>query len=370
MKYFGNLLKNLDRQILALIGVLAVISVVMIASVSWTGEFQIRRDMIVQTTAYLLGLGAVFFLVFIDYKAYCPYEKQLYIGSLLFLLLVYVPGLGHEQYSALSWIKIPGIPTTIQPSEFVKISFVLLMAMFLSRNRNNLSDLKGVAMAFLYGAPFILIVLKEDLGSAIVFGAIWISMVFYAGIDYKLFAKCAGAVALMMPIVFLFMADHQKMRIVAFLHPDDLTIEATRQVFYSKVAIGSGGFFGKGLFQGVQKQLEFIPVAKSDFIFAVVCEELGMLGACILIILFSVLLLRFARVARDAIDLYGALIAVGFVGMFGFQIFENIAMTMGIMPVTGITLPFISYGGSSTLACMMATGLALSVGMRSKQINF
>ncbi len=370
MKYFGNLLKNLDRQILALIGILAVISVVMIASVSWTGEFQIKRDMVVQTAAYILGLGAVFFLVFIDYKAYCAYEKQLYIGSLIFLLLVYVPGLGQEQYGALSWIKIPGIPTTIQPSEFVKITFVLLMAMFLSRNRNKLSDFKGVAMAFLYGAPFILITLKEDLGSAIVFGAIWVSMIFYAGIDYKLFAKCAAGVTLLMPIVFLFMADHQKMRIVAFLHPDDLTIEATRQVFYSKVAIGSGGFFGKGLFQGVQKQLEFIPVAKSDFIFAVVCEELGMLGACVLIVLLSLLLLRFTRVARDAIDLYGALIAVGFVGMFGFQIFENIAMTMGIMPVTGITLPFISYGGSSTLACMMATGLVLSVGMRSKQINF
>lgn len=370
MKYFGELLKNLDKQIPLIIGILAVISIVMITSVSWSGSFEIRRDMMVQTASYVIGIIMILVLLFIDYKAYIPYEKYLYAGSILFLLLVYVPGLGHEQFGALSWIKLPGLPTTIQPSEFVKISFVLLMAMFLSRNRDSLTDMKGVLRAFLYGAPFILIVLKEDLGSAIVFGAIWVAMIFYAGIDYKLFAKCAAGVALMLPIIFLFMADHQKMRIVAFLNPDDLTIEATRQVYYSKVAIGSGGFFGKGLFQGVQKQLEFIPVAKSDFIFAVVCEELGMLGAVILIGLFLLLLLRFARIARDAIDLYGALIAVGFVGMFGFQIFENIAMTMGIMPVTGITLPFISYGGSSTLACMMAVGLMLSVGIRSKQINF
>ena len=370
MKYFGELLKNLDKQILMIIGILAVISIVMITSVSWSGSFEIRRDMLVQTASYTIGMMTIFFLVFLDYKAYIPYEKYIYIVSIVFLLLVYVPGLGHEQFGALSWIKLPGISTTVQPSEFVKISFVLLMAMFLSRNRGNLSNLKGVLMAFLYGAPFILIILKEDLGSAIVFGAIWVAMIFYAGIDYKLFAKCAVGVTLILPVVFLFMADHQKMRIVAFLNPDDLTIEATRQVFYSKIAIGSGGFFGKGLFQGVQKQLDFIPVAKSDFIFAVVCEELGMLGAVILIGLFLMLLLRFSRIARDAIDLYGALIVVGFVGMFGFQIFENIAMTIGIMPVTGITLPFISYGGSSTLACMMAVGLILSVGMRSKQINF
>jgi len=359
MKYFFRLLKNLDRSILLLVSVLAVISLVMISSTAYSGGFVINRDIIIQALAYLLGFAAVVVLIFIDYKSYPHFERMIYGISVAFLLTVYIPFLGKEQYGARSWIQIPHI-TTIQPSEFVKITFVILMAIYFSKHRESV----------LYAAPIILIILKEDLGSAIVFCAIFVIMLFYAGIDYRLFAKLAACFAASLPFIYLLMADHQKNRILAFLHPDDLSISATYQVWMSKIAIGSGGFLGKGLFHGSQKELDFLPVQKSDFIFSVVCEELGMVGGVLLILLFSILLYRMALIARDTIDLYGALIVVGFIGMFGFQIFENIAMAMGIMPVTGITLPFISYGGSSILSNMIAVGLILSVGMRSKQINF
>lgn len=369
MKYFFRLLKNLDRSILLLVSALAVISLVMISSTAYSGGFVINRDIIIQALAYLLGFFSIVVIISVDYKLYPHFERIIYGISVAFLLTVYLPFLGKEQYGARSWIEIPHV-TTIQPSEFVKITFVILMAIYFSKHRDDLDTLKGVLKSVLYAAPIILIILKEDLGSAIVFCAIYVVMLFYAGIDYKLFAKLAGCFVASLPVIYLLMADHQKNRILAFLHPDDLSISATYQVWMSKIAIGSGGFLGKGLFHGSQKELDFLPVQKSDFIFSVVCEELGMVGGILLILLFSILLYRMALIARDTIDLYGALIVVGFIGMFGFQIFENIAMAMGMMPVTGITLPFVSYGGSSILSNMMAVGLVLSVGMRSKQINF
>lgn len=141
-------------------------------------------------------------------------------------------------------------------------------------------------------------------------------------------------------------------------------------MWHSKVAIGSGGFFGKGLFMGTQKELKFLPVQKSDFIFSVIIEELGMLGGLLIISLYTLFLFRIIKIAREAKELYGSLIVIGFIGMFGFQIFENIAMTMGLMPVTGVTLPFISYGGSSVVSNMIALGFILNVGMRNRHINF
>ena len=290
------------------------------------------------------------------------------MASVLFLLTVYIPGLGVEHFGARSWINL-GV-TDLQPSELVKISFVLLFANYLSRNHESLRTWQGIFLAALYGGPFILIVLKEDLGSAIVMAVMWVTMVFFAGVDGKIFAKLSGLFLLTIPIIYRFMASHQKERIDAFLHPENLSLGGNYQVWHSKVAIGSGGFFGKGLFMGTQKELKFLPVQKSDFIFSVIVEELGMLGGLVLISLYTLFLYRIIKIARAAKEFYGSLIAIGFIGMFGFQIFENIAMTMGIMPVTGITLPFISYGGSSIVSNMIALGLILNVGMRNKEINF
>ncbi|MBQ7605253.1 MAG: rod shape-determining protein RodA [Firmicutes bacterium] len=368
MKYFINLLKNLDKALIILVVAFAIISIVMIGSTAYDNGFIFTRDVIVQAVAYGLGFICLLFVIMIDYKTYEHIYKWIYGISIAFLLTVYIPGLGLEQYGARSWIDLK--VTTLQPSEFVKITFIILMAVYLSKYRDTLNTLWGIIKAALFGAPFIVIVLKEDLGSAIVFCVIWVCMVFFAGIDYKLFAKLAAIFILMIPLAYRFMASHQKDRIDAFMHPDNLSLPGNYQVFQSKIAIGSGGLFGKGLFQGTQKGLDFLPVQKSDFIFSVICEELGLIGGLILIILFTIFLYRMAVIAKNSIDLYGALIAVGFIGSFGFQIFENIAMSMGIMPVTGITLPFISSGGSSILSSLIGLGLVLSVGMRSKSINF
>ena len=216
----------------------------------------------------------------------------------------------------------------------------------------------------------IIAVLQNDLGNAIVICVIAAIMLFAAGVDGKLYAKAAGAVMLCIPIVYQFMAGHQKDRIDAFLNPNDLSLPGNYHVWQSKIAIGSGGISGKGLFQGTQKELKFLPVQDSDFIFSVIAEEWGFIGGSVIIVLYALFLYRIICIARNAKDHFGSLIVIGIFGMFFFQIFENIGMTMGLMPVTGITLPFISAGGSSVITNMLALGLVLNICIRSKVINF
>lgn len=365
MNNFSNLSKNIDKIMVACVITLAAVSLLTIGS-THLGE-GISREVIVQAAAYVLGAIGVIIILTQNYNIFQGLEKQLYIASLALLLSVYTP-LGVELFSARSWIDL-GF-TTIQPSEFVKILYILILAGYLSEHNDTLHDFKGLIKAGIVAAPIIVIVLKEDLGSALVFAAIWVTMIFFAGINLKVFAQFMGLVVCAIPVAFIFLKPYQKERIEAFLHPENLNLSGNYQVWQSKVAIGNGGLTGTGLFNGTQKELDFIPVQSSDFIFSVIGEELGFIGGLLIIAVFGLLLYRMAAAVRDALDFYGALVVSGIIGMFAFQIFENVGMTMGLMPVTGITLPFLSYGGSSILSNMAAVGLVLDVGMRSKSINF
>ena len=368
MKRFFEPLKLADKGILTIICILGFISLLTLESTVYENGFVLERGVVVQAIAYLIGFIALCFILHLDYTLFQALSKPMYILSILFLMTVYIPGLGVELYGARSWIDLG--PTTLQPSEFVKIPFILLMANYLTEHREDIKKFRGVVLAGLYAVPIILIVLKEDLGSALVFMSIWIFMVFFAGIDYKILLKSIIGVACAIPIAYNFLDDYQKDRIEAFLHPDNLTLPGNYQVWQSKVAMGSGGFFGKGIFNGTQKEMDFIPVQESDFIFSVIVEELGFIGGLFVIALYGGLMTRMVMLIRDALDWYGALIVTGFTAMFIFQVFENIAMTMGIMPVTGITLPLLSGGGTSVIATLMGIGVVLNVGINSKSIRF
>ncbi|MGI6206144.1 MAG: FtsW/RodA/SpoVE family cell cycle protein [Anaerovoracaceae bacterium] len=360
-------LRNSDKVLLFLPLVFAVISIVMVGSTSYTDQFNITRDIIVQTLAYVIGYVLMMIMISIDYTQYEGIYKFLYVFSIVFMLLVYTP-LGVSQNGSRAWITL-GF-TTLQPCEFVKITFTLWYASYLKRHKDELNRFKGLLKSVLWALPIIGVIGVEDLGNALVLCFMMIMMIFLAGVDGKLFAKCIVAVVACMPVAYLFMQGHQKERIDAFLHPSDKTLPGNYQVWNSKVAIGSGGVTGKGLFQGTQKSLDYLPVAKSDFIFSVIGEELGLVGGLAVIGLYALFIYRIIRIARNARDIYGMLIVTGLCSMFFFQLFENIGMTMGIMPVTGITLPFISYGGTSVIANLMALGIIIGIGARSKVIHF
>ncbi|MEA4922596.1 MAG: rod shape-determining protein RodA [Eubacteriaceae bacterium] len=369
MKYFSNLFKGIYKPLLFLPLALAVISITLMISTSYDDGIHLTDStVLIQTAAYILGFIAIVVIANMDYQVFQDIEKKLYIGSLVFLLTVYIPGFGVELNGARSWINL-GF-TTFQPSEIVKITFILLLANYLKRHKNDLYSFKEVMKALLYSAPFIGVVLIQDLGSALVFIVVWIVMVFYAGIEASLFAKCAALVALCIPVAYQFLAPYQRQRIDAFLHPSNLNIGSNYNVWQSKIAIGSGGFWGKGLFNGTQKGLDFLPVRNSDFVFSVLIEELGFLGGAVLIAIYVWFIHTIMKVVHDCKETYGSFMVIGFVAMFTFQIFENIGMTMGIMPVTGITLPFISYGGSSVLANMIAVGLIVNVAIRNRGMKF
>ncbi|MBE6032236.1 MAG: rod shape-determining protein RodA [Clostridiales bacterium] len=369
MKYAWELIKNVDKLLLIIPAVLGVISVIMIGSTAYDDSFTLTSNMKIQMLAFGLGYVAIFIILFINYEVFYKAQKVLFVLSILLLISVYIPGLGDEQYGTQGWLDLG--PVNLQPSELVKISFTLVYAAFLSRHEEMLKTLKGIILAIFYACPFIgLVLLQGDLGNALVYFVIMAVMLFYAGAKGSIYAKLVGILALCMPIAYKFLDEYQKDRIDAFLNPDNLQLPGNWQVWNSKIAIGSGGFAGKGLFEGTQKSLKFLPVQESDFIFSVIVEELGMIGGAFIIAVYSFFLYRITRIIVKAKDSFGALVATGILAMFFFQIFENIGMTMGVMPVTGVTLPFVSYGGSSVLTNMVAIGLVLNVGIRNKEINF
>ncbi|MCT4594952.1 MAG: rod shape-determining protein RodA [Anaeromicrobium sp.] len=364
-----KLVKHIDVGLIIIVILLFVISVVMISSATHVTKYGITRKVEMQVIAFFLGVIVVMTILIIDYNTFSSFARPIYIGSIILLLCVYVPGLGKAQYGARSWINLG--PVDIQPSEIVKIGFILSFASFLEKRENKLDTLKELIPVFLYAAPPILLVLKEpDLGNALVFVVIMIGMTFASGLNYKFITRGTLLGAVCTPIAYKLMAPHQKVRIDAFLNPSDLSLPGNYQVMQSKIAIGSGQLIGKGLYNGTQNNNNFLPVQESDFIFAVIGEEFGLIGGIIVIALYFMFLYKMIKITKDAKDKYGSLVVVGITSMFAFQIFENIGMTMGVMPVTGVTLPFISYGGSSILTNMVAIGIVLNVGMRRQKINF
>lgn len=364
MNKFSHLLARCDHIIMLSSLTLSTTGIIMLAAVTSTDKTFLSGEVIIQSVALLIGITAAAVILMLGYRYFIDLEKIIYLSGVILLLLVYVPGLGTSVNGSRSWIDLGFV--SLQPSEISKIIFILVMASYLSRNSNTLSELKGMISAALYGFPFILLVAKEDFGSGCVFCAIWVFIVFCSGLELKIIGRISLVIIMLLPIFYFFMAGYQKERIDAFLHPQNLDLPGNYQVWNSKVSIGSGGFFGKGYMHGTQSSLGFLPVPESDFIFAATVEELGFIGGIAILILFGLLIFRSLKITRFAKDPQGALTAAGLTGMFFFQAFENIAMTMGLMPVTGITLPFLSYGGSSLLSSWMGVGLLLSVSCRQK----
>jgi cell division protein FtsW len=311
-----------------------------------------------------VGIAAMFFIMNIDYWTWRDWSKALLIICFVLLVLVLIPGIGMIRNGSRSWIGVGAF--SIQPSEFTKLAMIAFLAKYLSENQKNITSFKrGLlpALALVFAA-FGMIMLQPDLGTGTVMVGTCIAMIFVAGARISHFIGL-GVLGLAGFAALILSAPYRIKRITSFLNPWEDPLGSGFQIIQSLYAIGPGGLFGLGLGQSRQKFF-YLPEPQTDFIFAILAEELGFIGGSLVLLLFSLLLWRGVRIALGAPDLYGSFLAIGIISMVAIQVMINIGVVTGLMPVTGITLPFLSYGGSSLTLMLMAIGVLLNISKHAR----
>ena len=328
----------------------------------------INSDFYLQRHIFNIIFGIVLALIVsrFSFRTARAYAIIIYIVAVIGLVMVLIPGIGKSQGGAQAWISLPG-GFSFQPSEFTKIALIVLLAMVLTERRDSelIPDdrdvLFGLALA---GVPALLILLQNDFGTVMIIGATLLSVMVVAGVKLRWIYGSLSAVLLAGFIAsqLNFIKDYQLDRLATFVDPTLDPLGAGYNSLQARIAIGSGGWFGQGYLNGPQTQGKYVPAQRTDFIFTVAGEELGFLGSTLIIFLLAMILFRLTKIALKAPDRFGRLAAAGIAGWFAIQTFENIGMSLGIMPVTGVPLPFVSYGGSSMFVSWMAIGLAVAIG--------
>jgi rod shape determining protein RodA len=316
----------------------------------------------------LIGAVLAYGVTVIDYRLLRAYTPFLWGAAVLGLLIVLIPGLGTEKNGAKAWIALPG-GFQIQPAELAKVGIIIGMAMILSERSHdsdkpsNKNVLQSLAVAAL---PVLLIVLQPDMGTILIIAASVVTMIAVSGTSSKwvvgllLLAVSGGFIAVQAGVV----SEYQVKRLQTFVDPNADTQGSGYQLRQARITVGSGGLLGTGLFNGPQTSGRFVPEQQTDFIFTVAGEQLGFVGSGAILILYLILLMRAFSIARRTSDPFGRLVCTGVIAWFAFQMFENIGMTLGMMPMTGVPLPFISYGGSSMFATLIGFGLLQNVHAR------
>ena len=373
-------IKFLDKGfIFSLSVILAVGMIILYSASSGIGSdplYYVKK----QILWLIVGIAIAVMIVRFDYTQLEGYWKYLYGISIVTLVVVLI--FGQEVRGTTGWIGFGPFPR-MQPAEFTKILLILAFAAYLNKRKDYLNNFKEMLPCFIFmGIPFMLIMMQPDLGTALVYIAVTFAMMFIAGANPKTLGKIILITLLFISLIlfmhfkfdtWLPLDDYQIDRLIVFVDPyndGQGGRGAGWNTIQSLVAIGSGGLTGKGLFNGSQVQLNFLPEHHTDFIYAVIGEELGFIGAVLVILFYGILLVRAVIISFNANDLYGSYLVIGISAMWMFHIFENIGMSIGIMPITGIPLPFLSYGGSAMLTNMLAVGFILSVNMRGKKLVF
>ncbi len=315
----------------------------------------------------VVGLAAMAAIMVLDYQVIARAWRPLLLGTILVLALVDV--VGRTTLGAQRWISL-GPLGSFQPSELAKLALIITLAKHIAGHEDLRTWPTIVPILLHVVIPVALILKQPDLGTTLVIGAIVGTMLFAGGAPLRVLGALGASGLAVAPLLWNVLHDYQRQRLLVFLEPGLDPLGAGYALIQSKIAIGSGQLLGKGLLHGTQTLLHFIPEQHTDFIFTVIGEEFGFVGAVIMLVLFALWLWRGMHIATEAKDRLGMLMAVGVTAMVAFHVFVNVGMTVGLMPITGIPLPFISHGGSALLLMLMATGLLLNVGMRRKKILF
>jgi rod shape determining protein RodA len=315
----------------------------------------------------LIGVLVLILTATIDYRIWYNARHFLYVLVLLFLGITLLFGSG-EIGGVSRWLDLSLFP--VQPSELAKVLLILSLAGFLSNRTTSIRSLRTVIFSLIYVAvPAALVFVQPNLSTAMVYLFIWLTMVIAAGARGKHLGLLAGLGMATLPALWLAMAQYQRDRILSFINPN-LNPAAKYNLDQALISVGSGGWLGQGYGNGSQSQLHFLKVRHTDFIFSVTAEELGFVGAVLLLFLFGVLIYRLVRIADRSRDAYGEFLVIGVAAMIFFQAVINIAMNLNVGIVAGLPLPMVSYGGSSLITMMLAIGLAESVIMRHRKIEF
>ena len=360
----NRILRRMDWSMVFVVGVLLTISVMFIFSASYRGEdLPVASFYERQLVWAAVGLALLAMCAVIDYHRFRDAAWWLYVVGLILLVLVLV--IGKKVYGAYRWLSFFGVQ--IQPSEFGKLATLVALARFLSRPGRDPADPKVVFQVLtIIGIPFLLILKEPDLGTAGMLVPVAFLMMYAAGVPVRYLAILALIGVLVMPLGWFALDDYQKDRILVFFDPGRDPLGAGWNKIQSEIAVGSGGFSGKGYLKGTQNVLGFLPrtVAPTDFIYSVIAEEMGFLGSLGLLVLYALLLGSGVRAALASRDKLGRVLAVGVTSLLFCHVFVNIAMTIGLLPITGLPLPLISYGGSFMMSTMIGLGLVQSVYVR------
>jgi rod shape determining protein RodA len=354
---------HIDWLLLGAVLLLAGIGVGMIYSTTFNYQAGTPgREFFTQLYALGIGLLALVVCLTIDYRVLA--EQSLFVYGALVGLLLFVLAAGDSAGGAQRWIALG--PFKLQPSEFARITLALILAMYFGENRRGARNTSDLVIGGIFAlVPFLLILKQPDLGSAFTLIPVYLGVAYLAGLRLRLLGIAVAIAILLAPIAWNYgLKDYQKSRIVIFLDPAQDPRGAGYQPIQARVTVGSGGLMGKGFMQGTQGQYKFLPVAHNDFVFSVFAEEHGFLGVLIALGLYLFVIVRALEAARLAKDRIGAYLVGGIISGFTFQVIYNITMSAGLAPVKGLTLPLMSYGGSSIIATLAAFGLILNVRMR------
>ncbi len=358
-----RLVQNFDWLLLALVLLIAAIGIVNLYSAGYNRTPEGATPVFIKQMYWLgLGLGVMLFTLLYDYRHYEKLAYPLFILSIILLIGVMVAGKmvsGSRRWLALG-------PFTFQPSELAKLAIILVLARYFHKRPQLtpliLKDL--LAPLALVLVPVLIIIKQPDLGSGLLVLMVAGAVILFAGVHWRTLMICALTLFLAAPAAWPFLKDYQKQRILTFLDPEKDPLGAGYHIIQSKIAVGSGQFWGKGFLQGTQSQLYFLPEQHTDFVFSVFAEEWGFVGSALLLLFYSGLILWGLQIARTCKDRFGQFLAVGVTALLFWQIFINMCMVTGLMPVVGIPLPLLSYGGSSLITTMLALGILLNIRMR------
>ena len=367
MQASSRIWRHFDVWLLAVVSVLTISGVALIQSAIGGNPYQ--ADLPSRQAVWAaIGLAVVLIVAAIDYRLWSALSRPIYIATLV--ILGFILAGGYAGFGATRWFNL-GI-AYIQPSEVGKIGMILVLANYFARHQQEIARFKIVGRSLLLvSVPAVLIFLQPDLKTTVILAVIWLAIAWAAGLRPRHLAVLIAAGSMVPFLAWPSLKLYQQARVIQFVFPDpEAQYGATYNVNQALIAIGSGGWFGQGYGVGTQVQLRFLKVRHTDFMFSVISQEFGFIGAVVILLLLAFVIYRCLRAARLARDTFGALICYGVAVLFLLQVAFNVGMNLNILPVSGLTLPFLSYGGSSLVASLLAIGLVESVLLRHKRSEF